>query len=267
MTRPFGIVFAVLLPLSAAASPQDVAASLQEHYRLGQRDAADALIEKEPVAHAWDEQKVVAVTCTFRSRAEGLTVLLERRPGVTGPLVVALRPGIVGIPDRARLKSSRVPQVLVLLRAPVVQLSANTRRASLQVPVACASFRRSGPQPAQPYHPQRAKPGSAIDRLASVLCAGTLAPTPETALAVWIAHEGLKAPRLARGSFRTFPTPREFVRPIHGKGAAELIRKAGLDPSTYPYFGGSAKPNKKAKEKGTEPKRGKPKSPATGVSS
>lgn len=271
MTRTFGVVFAILVPLSASASPADVAKSLREHYQAGQRNAADAVIASEPSAHAWDQQDVVKVTCTFRSRAEGLTFELERRPGVKGPLVIALRPGIVALPDRARLRSSGIPQDLVLLRAPVVELAATVQRASVQVPVACASFRRRGPQTAQPYHPQRAKLNSAIDRLASVLCAGsTLAPTPETALAVWIAHEGLTANRLSAGSFHTFPTPRQLVRPTHNGGAAKLIRKAGLNPKAYPYFGGAqpkakAKGESKAKPK-PEPKPSKPKS-KQGISS
>jgi hypothetical protein len=256
------VVVAVLFPLTAwAAPPADVADSLRAHFRAGRTADAQALIDAEPGVYTWDRQSVVRVTCTFRSRAEGLTFRVARRAGVKGDLVVAFPPGILALPDRARLRSSNTPQDLILLRAPVVVLAARVHEASVQVPVACASFRRQGPKPTQAYFPRRVTKGTALDRLARVLCAGDPKPTPETALAIWVAHEALGFDRLDRGSFRTFPTPRERVRPSHGAGAARLIREAGLKPSSYPFFrkAGTSEPERskpRPKERKASPRPG-----------
>jgi hypothetical protein len=244
--RTVSLVLAGLLgsagwALAAPPEPEgDLADKVEDLYRADRRAATQPLLAAAPGAAAWSQHRGVRLEAVFHSRAEGLTVRAERLPGVRGELLVAIPPGTWAAPcEDPRDDDGPYPQDLLLIQAKVLRLPADAGSASVTLPVACASFRRKGPQPRRSYVLRQAAPGSPMDRLARVLCAEALPHErdPELALALWIAREGLPFERLRRSAgFHTFRTPRKKVTVADGAAAAKLLQRAGLDPARFDFF-------------------------------
>jgi hypothetical protein len=181
-------------------------------------------------------------------------VSVKRKKGVEGPLAIAFPPGTYGScdvgdgdkwtdPDDDR-KYGRWPsqQDLGFLRAPVLYLAATDDEATVEVPIACASFHSGPPADDQRYTLHRFEPGSAVDRLLVALCAREKVKEPEAQLAVWLARNDITwddfvAKGGARGNLITFGTASR-VLPRHAKGAAKLLIESGTNPSAAKFFGG-----------------------------
>lgn len=211
-------------------------------YRASDRAGAERLLAARAGAARFDQAQGFVVRAVFASRAAGLTIRVERSEARES-LVVALPPGVLG---RARVtprpgESLEPPQDLLLLRPALLSLAPGERSAEVTLPVACAAFRRQGPEPGVSYALERLKPGSKLDRLAQALCARESVPPsldPALALAIWIAHEDLGYRRLADSSlgFRTFRTPRQRVGAEQGPAAAALLHEAGLDLRAFDFY-------------------------------
>lgn len=217
-------------------------------YQAGDRPGADRLLATNPRAATFDRlgsAQGVKLSAVFKSRAAGLTIRVERSE-TKRVLDVALPPGILAKPRVQKGSHDPLPQDLLLIRPAFLSLAPGQRKAEVTLPVACAAFRRDGPQPGVVYSLLRLEAGSNLDRLALSLCARRAVPKsldPALALAVWIAHEDLGYQRLASSSlgFRTFRTPRQRVGAEQGPAAAALLHEAGLDLGPFDFYraGGS----------------------------
>ncbi len=244
LAAPRALVAPAMLALTLLASPaahaEEAAAlaqPLRDAYARGDLADAERRIEADARLVSWSDMRV-AVSATFRSRAEGLSLTVRRPQGVEGPLVVAFAPGVWARCTRERRDGS-LPQDLLLLRAPVIALAPGQAIGRAVVPVACAAFARQGPSGGETYALRRVAPDSALARLARVLCRGEAPPLqrdPALALAIWIAHEGLSWQRFDRSSFRTFRTPRQWIERSDAPAAGRLLREAGIEPLELPFF-------------------------------
>ncbi|MBL4850310.1 MAG: hypothetical protein JKY65_32740 [Planctomycetes bacterium] len=212
-------------------------------YQAGDRPGADRLLQTRTSAARFDESQTVAISAVFKSRDQGLTIRVERRAEDSKKqLWIAIPPGTCALPRVTNGKRhDPLPQDLLLIRPSILSLAPGARSADVTLPVACAAFRRDGPEAGVRYTIQRVKPGSNLDRLALALCARREVPKsldPALALAIWIAHEDLGYQRLARSSlgFRTFRTPRQRVGAEHGPAAAALLHAAGLDLNRFDFY-------------------------------
>lgn len=209
-----------------------------------------------------------------------LEVTITRRFGAEGPLAFAFPPGTYARPASSargfRLAPSREaerlrflvaelvggegwvepeserrwgrwPQVqdLALLEAPVVALARHQTWARVQVPVACAVFDRLAPEPGQVYTLASFASQSPARALLSELCRRRAQPS-EAQLALWLAREDLewesfRAREGDRGRIANFADGSP-VLPRHAAGAAELLLRAGLDPTPLRFFAPSSEP-------------------------
>ncbi|HZU99770.1 MAG TPA: hypothetical protein VFF73_23865 [Planctomycetota bacterium] len=236
----------------------DIASAVLECYEIGDRDAADSLADGTRHVWSWDQaQAVVALDCHYRSGGAGgaLEVTIKRKPGALGALAIAFPPGTYGVADAGDgekwtdqeddRKYGRWPsqQDLGFLRAPVLYLAASDEEATVEVPIACASFHSGPPADDQRYTLHRFEPGSAVDRLLVALCAREKVKEPEAQLAVWLARNDITWDDFvekggARGNLITFGTASR-VLPRHAKGAAKLLIESGTNPTAARFFGGN----------------------------
>jgi hypothetical protein len=250
---------------SRGASVAEVASAVAACYALGERDAAEALSDGARGVFDWDHAAAAVIIEThYRSRGScaggALEVSVKRRPGFEGPLAVAFPPGTYGAaqvepvaedrdgqrwtnPDDDR-RYGRWPsqQDLAFLQAPVVILGSGEDEATLEVPIACASFDRGPPAADQLYTLGRFPKDSDVDRLLVALCARERTREPEAQLAVWLARNDISWAEFcdkggAYGNLLTFGTGSRIL-PRHAKGAAKLLVEAGSDPRAARFFGG-----------------------------
>lgn len=206
-----------------------LASKIEGLYRERRRDVAAASSPTFPPSRATRRRTGSPWRAPFRERFAGTGragVVIERQPGSSGALAVAIPPGTYG--------SSPERQDLIFLQGAVLVLGTGERRAKVEVPVACGNYDVDNPSDRLGYGLRRLEPGSDIDRLVGRLCEG--APEAEAQLAIWIARNGISRRRLlAEGGGITFDSGVP-VRIEHGEGAARLLREAGLDPSGTRWF-------------------------------
>ena len=261
--RSYAWAPALVLAVSGSALADDAIPAAAERvaaaYRAGDRAAA----ERVDGVQDWRTARGVEVTCTFKSRPEGAVVTVRRQAGTTGDLAVRFSPGTFGaVNPRSKERYGRLYQDIMFLRAPVVVVRAGEPAASVVVPVACGTYRRQGPQPGVPYELDRVERGSPIDQLLVQVCAGS-APPPEraTALAIWVAREGLAYDYLARRTFHSFATRRP-VGVEQGAAARALLERSGVDAQALPFFREGPQPAP-APTRATEQPADQPELPAT----
>jgi hypothetical protein len=202
--------------------------------------AAPAAAQEEVRELSWQEASdLVLVSCVFKSRPEGLEVIVERRAGVEGALTVSLPAGTFGshegyCADEGR--PERPYQDLLLLRAPTLQLDAGQMRASVVIPVACGTYRRAGPEPGARYDLASLPAGSGAARLLETICAmDRLPPEQDLALALWITREDLSWDYLRGRTFHSFGQ-RLSVNGEQAAGAAALIEASGQAPAAFRFY-------------------------------
>jgi hypothetical protein len=235
--RMFALGLALLLASGAQAQesqtpPLEVAVTqVKDCYARGDVEAGLAIVQSQPDLYAQEEcGRVAKVTCAYESRdgQMGLLITVRRLPEVQGAFAVAFPPGSLGSPARGPRFSRSDDgdddpdnQELLLLRAPVVALSATTTATQVWVPAVCANHDLPGPQEQQPYFMTYVKPGSKADRIAAQLCSGAAAPS-SSQLAVWVARDDL-----GRESCEDASTAQEVGR---------IFEAAGCDTSTLSFF-------------------------------
>jgi len=244
-----GVSLVLLAASLSFGQEESLAARVLDRYQAADRAGADRLLATHADALTFDRlgsKRGAILSAVFKSRAAGLTIRIERSE-TKRPLKVALPPGILAKPRVEKgPRHDPLPQDLLLIRPAFLSLAPGQKQAEVTLPVACAAFRRDGPQPGVVYTLLQLPANSKLDRLALSLCSRKAVPKsldPALALAVWIAHEDLGYQRLAGSSlgFRTFRTPRQRVGAEHGPAAAALLHEAGLDLDAFDFYraGGS----------------------------
>jgi hypothetical protein len=228
---------ALLLALSGAAWANDdvdaAAEQVEAFYRQGDRQAA----EQVELVQDWRQTRGVSVNCTFKSRPEGAVLTVRRQRGTTGAVAVSFPPGTFGaVNPRSKERYGRLFQDIMFLRAPVVVLREGQDEASVVVPVACGTYRRRGPSPGVAYELHAVERDTPIDRLLVQVCADDAPPSEcETALAIWVAREGLGYQYLAERNFHSFAAQRP-VGVQHGEGARQLLERSGVNADALPFY-------------------------------
>lgn len=235
------LLTAASLGTAAACQPTEPTKQLRREilakYQAGQRDAGHRLLSRFDYASTWAAHGQVTVTAVFDSRAKGMTLYAERKPGVssTGDMLIAIPPGTRFLPAQ---RGGDLPQELILARGEVILMGSYHSSETAVVPVLCSTYRRQGPQPGVKYTLSMAQPDSALDRVAQAVCSGSRAPqVSEAALAVWIASGSAPTPQnLGARRYLTFHEPRQAITPAHVEGAKAILKRAGLELSAFAFF-------------------------------
>jgi hypothetical protein len=223
------------IPDDAATSAlRSTVASLTSFYSESRRDLGDRLVTEHPRIVRWDEAATAVpglrVAAMYRDLPIGGEMELDVvRPSAGEPVAIAFPPGTYG--------HAPAVQELAFLRAPVVVLGTQDRRASVRIPVACASFNLHAPTHDMVFELRTFESGSAIDQLMVALCSGAEMPgSADAQLAVWITrNEITQGDLLAHGGVTTFQNGAR-VTTRNAAGAAALIKSAGLAPEALPWF-------------------------------
>jgi hypothetical protein len=202
--------------------------AVRDAYRSGSLDLARGLLASHPAAHsAFELPPSIVLSAT---RVGGELKLVLRLAG-SQPALVAIPPATLAAP-RAR-EGGGVP--LALLRAPVVVLSPRRPETTIRVPLAWALFAKRASS-ARPLRLYPAPEDGSFARVLRALCASEGATGPAAQLALWIASGDIEREDLLRSGSQLTCSKRLLVLPLHGKGAAAILERAGVSQRDRAFF-------------------------------
>jgi len=210
-----------------------IASNIKTYYKKGFPELANSLIESHPRIYTWEQsQEIVNILCVYQPNGYlggTMEIKIVPKQPLSEDIIVCFPPGLYGKTLDPEIKA----QNLGLLEAPVIQARSTTR---ITVNIACLSYSVDAPKRRVSYTLHKTPTDTGVYRLLVEICTGEF-EGPDIQLALWVVGNKLSWKNFYHGrSVVTFGG--RTVTPRASKGAANLIIKAGIDPSTSSYFGG-----------------------------
>jgi len=236
-----------------------IASNIKTCYAKGLPEMAKSLIDRHPRIYTWEQaQDIVDISCVYQPRYLGgnMQIKIVPKQPLSEDIVVCFPPGLYGKaldPEPKPYGVARKVQDLGILEAPVIQARNSTKTT---VRIACLTYSVKAPSFRTTYILHKTPKDDGVYQLLVEICTGKFSG-PDIQLALWVVGNKLSWEDFLSG--RSMVTFRGHNVTSFGAsdGAADLIIKAGIDPSTTPYFGGKGEP-KRLKTPAIPPVKPKP---------